>query len=676
MARTAKSTGFQFNAQTLKGWAQDHQEEIRVGAVAAAVTFFFSHGLPLWDDDYSQWLTQANQGFFSNLIRFLSPFTTEPQTWGYSDRPGQVLIYQILHLLFGYWGTGFFFVKSVVFGALIGALYRWMRKLQIERAICYGALALFAFSTNALASILWHSDFSVYSQLILVLILFWAYPQIEKGPSQFSIYKKGLGNLPAAFTRFALTFFFLVYFGSKVRGDVRLAPVILLAYLAIFRFEKFKVYLPPMGLTFLATLPWSGQMFKQLPPFLGGKGYQGWTYGSFSISRVFEFLGSDLFTFKSAPLSVLGGLGIVFVLLAIAYFGYQLYREKIEAPDEKWGFFLVWFLIALLACGTLASQNKAFELRYTVLAMVPAVFLIGLGAQNAYRELSGFRWIQYATVALVFAQVGLHFFHDYQYRRDMGHTIVAVDKIYSTMEKTYANAQLLFAPGFLPYGYKTTGAAPSVAGRKTLNSWEEVARYQAGNTYVASWNASLDPRMTVATVATGCGSSLFDAVFGCKPTEGAVLLKYVGPVSELAQADQLDKQGNLAGARQTLEGYLQRDPNNHGVAFIAALYAYKSGDHARMEQIYDNLGPYFPGHPSIVYNWGLAKQGVQKFAEASKLLERAYAMVPKDYAIGFNLADSYFKAGKKTRALATLDELLKTYPDNKPMKDAYSKWSQ
>lgn len=677
MARTA-ARGLSFG--TLKEqameWAGTHREEIRVGLAAAAAMFLFAHGLPLWDDDYGQWLAQAQGGFFELLKRLILPVTSEPATWGYSDRPMQVLIYRILSLFFGTWGTGYFFVKCLAFGALSGTMYHWMRRQGVERMIACLVLALFVLSTNVLASILWHSDFTAYSQLALALILFLSLDQIQKGPTGLQVYKKGYAGLPAQFKRFVIAFFLAVYFGAKLRGDIRLAPLILLTYLYIYRRERFKVYAAPMGVTFLATLPWSAQMFKHLPPFVpGAAGYQGWTFNGFSIGRMFEFLVGDAFVLKTAPLSVIGGAGIVFVLALAVYGSFRLYQERVEAPNEKWGLLLVWFGFMLVACGMLARQNPAFQLRYTFMPLVPATLLFAYAAQAAYKEFSRLEWFRYAVYGVVALQCGIHLFHDYQYRRDLGRTIVAVDKLYDLMEKQHANAQLLLGPGFRPYAFRKSDSY-AISNRKEIQGVDEARDFQPGLAYVAQWTSTLDARFAVDTVATGCGSSLFDAIFSCNPNEGAVLLKWIGQPSELAQADQLQKQGNVAGARQALDAYLVREPSNHGAQFMAGLLAYQQGDHARMEKAYDAIGPHFQGHPSVMYNWGLSKQGVQKFAEASKLLEKAYAMAPRDYAIGFNLADTYYRQGKKARALATVDDLLRVYPGNEPLKNAYNSWSK
>ena len=657
----------------LTRWYHSHRNEVRAGAFAFGFAFFLSHGLPLWDDDYAQWLAQAQVSFFDLLGRFLLPVTSEPNSWGYSDRPLQVLIYRILHTFFGYWGTGYFFVKSLVFGALVGYLYGRMTQMRLERRAIRGILILFTVSTNVVAALLWHSDFAFYAQLVLAWGVFWSVDRIDRG---VPFWGKGPLGLAPEFVRFALTLILLTYFGTKIRGDVRMLPLILALYVGFYHRARAKHLFGVFGVALLASIPWSTALFKHLPPFIpGSQGWQGWTFAPFSLKRVFDFAFLDLFSVESVPLSFFGGVGVVLTVAAAIFFCYQFYRDRIRWPDRRWGLALVWLSVALIGAGMLAPQSYSFQLRYTAALLVPASILFALIADSAFREFGSSTIFRTAFTVMVAAQCGIHLYRDIGFRKDMGHTVTAIDRIYSSVEQDFANAQLLLGPGFLPYAFRDSKAQALVS-RKPIGSVDEVKAFPAGGTVVASWTPYLDARFVLVKQANGCASSVFDSIFSCQAKDGAVLLKYIGSAPEVDQAQAHEKAGNLQAARQSYDGYLQREPNNLGASFMAGILAYRLGDFARMEQIYDHLGSYFPGHPAVVYNWGLSKQGLNKFPEATRLFERAYALVPKDYAIGFNLADSYYKQGKKNRAIATVTDLLKTYPDSKPMKDALANWSK
>jgi len=675
MASKAKSISSQVGKKSVN---IPRNELIKVGLAGAAVAFFFTQGLPLWNDDYGQWLTQANASWLTILGRIISPLTSEPQTWGYSDRPGQVLLYKIFSTIFGTDGTGFFLIKSVAFGGICALLYRFARKqLGVTRQSALAALTLFCVGLPSVAAMVFHSEFAVYSQLVAIVAMGLAYHEIETAPAQRS-YLKALEGKDKNFLRFILLFTAAVYFGSKIKADVRIVPLTVLFYLAAFRRQKLATYAPVAIGSFLLTLPWSSQLLRHLPPFVpGAVGYSGMTFSVFKLSRVLQFLATD-------HISVIASVGAVVSIIGGIYLGYLAYADKLQTPKATVAFPLAWLIVAVLCTGIIAPNNRTFEYHYSFMFFVPAILLVGQLFDAASTEFSRL-WTQFvkvqalqavprhavATVAVV--QAALLFMAATNHRKDLGHAMVAVNGLYEQVEANHPTVQVALAPGFLSYGYKDV-RVPAIQNRKALGSMEDLKSYPVQNTMVFSWGPSLDVRLSLVKFASACGSAVFDKLFPCQPNEGAALLKYVGQPVELAQADRLDKQGNLIAARQVLESYLQREPGNHGVAFVKSLYDYRAGDFAKMEQSYDQFAAFYPAHTSIVYNWGLAKQGVQKFAEASIHLERAYKMVPKDYAVGFNLTDAYLKAGKKTRALATMNELMKSYPDNAGLKNYYSNW--
>ncbi len=59
---------------------------ILVFAAARLHGWFFTQGLPLWDDDFN-WLTGRSAGEI--LWRWISPVSTQPEHWGFNERPGR-----------------------------------------------------------------------------------------------------------------------------------------------------------------------------------------------------------------------------------------------------------------------------------------------------------------------------------------------------------------------------------------------------------------------------------------------------------------------------------------------------------------------------------------------------------------------------------------------------------
>ncbi len=619
------------------------------------VMLFFTLGLPLWWDDYGLWLERANTAFGSALKDLLLPVA--------SDRPGQTILYKILHTVFGYWGGGFRIVKALAFGALCAFAYRGMLRMGVTRLAALLVLGIFSLATGPLTSVMIHSEFSVYALLIALPLLLYSHDAIENStvrtPAESDLFK--FGAWPKAFLRFSLIFIAAIYFGSKVDGVVRIVPITLLAYLGLYHREKVKAFAIPMGTAIVLSLPWSAT----LPRYLF----------SFSLGRVFPFITGELFSWSSMARSVFAALGLL-VFFGLAVYGvYALIRRQAGAPDRTMGFTLIWLAVSLLSLGFVPRENPTFDVRYTLIPMLPAVFFAGMALSKAMADFRRAKWFM-PVLCAVFAIQGLvHLSHSYVQRRDLGHTMVAVQKMYETIEQKYPNHRVVYLPGFLNYPFRPS-SAPALSQRQAIGGVNDLAAYPAGQTLAIGWSSLLDQRLALAEVASGCTSSLFDLVFPCGKADGALLFKYVGNPPAVAQAQQLEQENKLPAARDTLDAYLRTEPGNHSVAFVLSLYAYRLGDFPRMERLYDELVPFFPAHSSIMYNAGLAKMGVNKHAEAAELLGKAYKLLPLNYGVGFNLASAYFQAGKKRRAIATMDELMKKYPADQALKTAYDQWSK
>ncbi|MGZ3697908.1 MAG: tetratricopeptide repeat protein, partial [Bdellovibrionota bacterium] len=566
----------------------------------------------------------------------------------------------IMLTVLGTWGTGWFLLKSLAFGALTAVSFRGLRSFGVNRENALISVSLLTLSTATLSAILWHSDFVVYSELVVASTLFWIFPKIEK-------YK--------ITSRDWLILLACVYFGGKIKAEVRLVPVILLATLAIFRRDSLKKAALPLIGIFAASIPWSAAILQKAPPFIpGASGWSGTTYRPFSLERMLDFLVRGVFDLRQPSTSVLAAGGILFALAAAAYVGYRIYREKLESPNLRSGFFLVWLSVMILGCATLPNDPNG-DLRLTMVPLLPAILMLGIGLQAAEKEFGRFKYFRPALLSVLALQLAFHGYQDFRLRMNMGHRIVAAEKLMTLVETKYSNSQFVSEPDFGQPGFHDSQAA-SIARRQTLPHPDFIDRYPAGNTFAASWSPSLDPRLTVVEEVSGCGSAFFDLIVGCGARDSAVLMRYIGTPTELTAADKLDKQGKLFEARQVLEGYLQKDPGNYGLGFILSLYTSRQGDFARLEKLYDWLGEGFPQHPNILYNWGIAKVGLSKYPEAAKLFERAYALSPHAYEIGFNLADSYYRQGRKSRAIATLNDLMKSYPGNQNLMNTISNWKK
>ena len=632
-----------------------YKDETRVAFAAAALAFFFSHGLYLWDTDYSQWLAQAGSGLPEILLRVFSPLTSDPDTWGFSDRPLYVLICWLLHAFFGSWATGWFFVKSLAVGTLCAMVYGFLRRHCSVGAFAalFGAMIL-ASSPATMASLLYLSDPAVYSQMAMTAAMFFAY----------SWFNRRIGTV-----RFVVMFAITVYFGAKLRGEVRMAPLAVLGYAYFFRRDVFRRLVLPVTGVFLLSLPWSLGMFSASPPYLPGAG------------RLAGFLFSGLSSPLKPQISVFVTVGIVLCIALLVFGVWSVGRRKIKLTYDRSGFFIAWLGAALLGCAALPGQSGAFDLRYALIALVPAVMLASIAIDEAVTVLKGaslgrFKWFVPLALMLAGLQLSLHLGASARHRMDIGRTIVAANGIHTLVEEKYSKSRFVYAPGFIAYGYKDVKSF-ALMNRRTIENLDRLSQFPSGDTYVASWEGILDARLSVEKVVSGCSPySVFDWIAGCGPADGAFLFRYVGTPPEFTRAQEFEKNRDFRSASVQIEKYLQRDPANHGMAFTLSLYAYNLRNFARMESIYDAIGPFYPAITSVVYNWAIAKLGMGKFKDSIRLFRRALRLSPGDYAIGFNLADALMKSGDRKAALIQLEALLQSHPGDAALKAARDRWNK
>src|SRR3954463_10234531 len=80
---------------------------------------FFGQGIPLWDDDFTSWFWKIqDKSIFQTLLEIVSPISTQPQYWGFNERPIQALVYQFFYLVSGYESWSYMLFKSLVYAGL------------------------------------------------------------------------------------------------------------------------------------------------------------------------------------------------------------------------------------------------------------------------------------------------------------------------------------------------------------------------------------------------------------------------------------------------------------------------------------------------------------------------------------------------------------------------------
>src|ERR1041385_5221793 len=76
-------------------------------------TLFFAQGIPLWDDDFTSWFWKIkDNSLFHYIFEWVSPISTQPQYWGFNERPLQSIVYKVCYLISGREAWSYFTYKS------------------------------------------------------------------------------------------------------------------------------------------------------------------------------------------------------------------------------------------------------------------------------------------------------------------------------------------------------------------------------------------------------------------------------------------------------------------------------------------------------------------------------------------------------------------------------------
>lgn len=95
-----------------------------------AYAWFFSQGVPLWDDDFTSMLRKIKDGPLARYVwDWVNPIVAQPEAWGFHDRPIQRVIYKVFHSVSGYEAWSYFLFKNLVYAGLAVIAYRWALRL-------------------------------------------------------------------------------------------------------------------------------------------------------------------------------------------------------------------------------------------------------------------------------------------------------------------------------------------------------------------------------------------------------------------------------------------------------------------------------------------------------------------------------------------------------------------
>lgn len=647
--------------------------------------FIFGQGLPLWDDDFTSWFWKIkDRGIGSIFLEWISPISTQPQYWGFNERPVQALVYKIFHLVSGYEAWSYFLYKDVIYAGMGVMVYLWGLRLAGNaphaKLVALAAAAIFLLAPGTMASHVIHSDLATTAEFLFLLMTYIIWGEIEKTPQDWAGLPDPKNPVHRKWMLRWAAIAFCTYLGYKSKADLKLIPGIMGAYVFLVRRRQLGFFAVPLALMVLLAVPWGPGIFSKLPPFLpGSKGSEiGWMWQPASMDRFLEFIWAsapyDFVASLSSPtLSLAGILGPFLLVGIMAFLGWKMeafdrvpWARFSETPvDRARTFALIWFGVILVGISALPAINYIFRVRYGIITMVPVSLLLawvfGLFSHSV-KQLP--RWAVATACALLAIQSGINLSRSIDYRRSMGQVMVSVDQVYEEVRKNHQNSKLTLFPDFRPYDYRPDSGQVFLD-KTWLSAPEDLRKHEPFRTYAISWSPSLWPEVEVVKNFSGCREGvLFDAIFSCPPATGTYLLRYIGQDPLYSQAEEARSRGDIAEARKLHEQFLAKYPGSLAGQFVMGLVAFQQQDWTRAHHAYATLEKYYPYHLSILYNHALVLRELNQFDGAIERFKFVVGQDGMNYAALINLYHTYTRAGLTSPAKKLLAEIHRKFPQD------------
>ncbi len=654
-----------------------------------AYAWFFSQGIPLWDDDFTSWFWKIKDRQITSIVwEWISPVSTQPEHWGFNERPLQALIYKLGYAVSGYESWSYFLFKNAVYGALGVMIYLWGLRLVPEslspsraRTAALAVAILFLVAPAPMAAHVMYADFAPIAELIFLGMTYLLWAAVEKTPAYFSGSPR-LSNPEHRRWLLKMSLLsFCTYLGYKSKADLKVIPLVLAVYVAIVRRAQWRFFAIPVALMLLLAVPWGREVFEKLPPFLpGSKGSEvGWMFQPASLDRLIEFFWSsqshDFVTSLRAPtMSLAAVLGpflliplLLFLLWRIEAFDKVHWTRLKSSSDRSRLFVLIWFVAITLAVSALPALNYSFRIRYGILPWVPVSILLawvfGLFADSLEKLPRGALALAIVCLAL---QGGINVSRSIQYRRELGQVMIGVDRAYEYFSKNHPREKLVLAPDFRPYDYRPD-APDSVRQKVWVKTGEELQRrsFEKDHTYLLSWKPAFWEKVELVGHFPGCReTSVFDLIFGCAPGTGAFLMRYIGENSDYARGEALRQKGDWDGALREFDHLLNSYPGSLLGQFARGMTLAQKKDWPSAQDAFARLELVFPMHPAVLYNHALAFEGLSNYASAIERLRKVAALEPLNSAALVHLYFCYEKAGESRLAGEVLAGIQKSFPDD------------
>lgn len=651
---------------------------------------FLTQGLPLWDDDFTSWIKRYQDR--STWLLFwdaLSPLSTQPQHWGFNERPVQMILYRLAEVLSGDRGWAYFGIKSLTLSAMGVGVAAWIAELsrgitrRFEPALMGALICVVSGVTSA--ALVWHPDYAPLAEAWFL----WS------GLALWRHLEKLRAGEPVSHVR-AFLIAAAVVIGYRTKADLKLLPIIAGTYVLFFPElrARWRKWVGPFVLMGLYLVPWGKGSVSQLPPFLPGSGGSsvGWMWQPASLDRLKDFFWlRESWGFADqwlAPSLALFWNAAFFILAGLVFLVWRSGRQLDSLPwtrlSHSWEHARLWVIIwggwMTLAVAALPAINYTFRVRYGILLWVPFSILLGGGLAHVFAASSTKklpRGLAYFLVGCFVLQSGLNLNKALRARHDLGAVMVAVDRAYRAVDARYPQGKLVDFPDFRPYDWRPASSL-AVQNAQVLSRVEDIRSYaQPGiPTLALSWNPSFWEELDFEEFFSGCpGGVLFDALMGCSAGEGVYLYRYLGSDPDYLEGEAARKRGAHSEALMAYGAFLERHPRSFAGHFVVGLSALTVGDAARAAESWSYLERYFPHHLSVLYNHALALESLHKWTDALARLKMVLSADPKNYGAWYHSVRIALAQNQSSAARRGIEEMERLFPQDAEVKKLRQEWS-
>ena len=136
------------------------------------------------------------------------------------------------------------------------------------------------------------------------------------------------------------------------------------------------------------------------------------------------------------------------------------------------------------------------------------------------------------------------------------------------------------------------------------------------------------------------------------------------PMAIVAQAYQLQQNGDYPGAAAAYREFLKLRPNEVGAHSNLGVVLTQLGRYEEAISEYEAAQKLLPNDPRIALNLALAYEKSGKLPEATKRLQALHEATPQESQITLLLADAHLQAGQNSLVIDLLEPLEQQTPDN------------